>query len=189
MDFYDVEEFEKLLGGAKRLGREYIAFILLGGEAGLRLGEILALEWGDIDFKNRVVTVSKSDWRGEITVPKGGKVCQLPMTTRLSDALQDVRHLHGTRVLFHENGDPMTFRGLQVWMKRIHAKAGLPGTGNVHRLRHTFCSRLAIKGASPKAVQELARHQSLTTTMRYMHLSPSARQQAIELLNTAPLEK
>jgi Phage integrase family/Phage integrase, N-terminal SAM-like domain len=44
--------------------------------------------------------------------------------------------------------------------------------GNLHILRHTFCSRLAMLGVPAKAIQELAGHQSLTTTQRYMHLSP-----------------
>ena len=55
--------------------------------------------------------------------------------------------------------------------------------GHVHKLRHTFCSHLAMRGAPVKAIQELAGHESLTTTLRYMHLSPSARDQAIALLN------
>lgn len=47
----------------------------------------------------------------------------------------------------------------------------------------TFGSHLAMRGAPAKAIQELAGHGSLTTTLRYMHLSPSARDQAIALLN------
>ena len=60
--------------------------------------------------------------------------------------------------------------------------AGLPITGRLHILRHTFCSRLAIRGATTKAIQELAGHASLTTTQRYMRLSPAAKESAIRLL-------
>ncbi len=52
------------------------------------------------------------------------------------------------------------------------------------KFRHTFCSHLAMRGAPAKAIQELAGHESLTTTLRYMHLSPGARDQAIALVNT-----
>lgn len=55
-------------------------------------------------------------------------------------------------------------------------------TGALHILRHTFCSHLAMRGAPVKAIQELAGHTELTTTMRYMHLSPAARESAIKLL-------
>ena len=52
----------------------------------------------------------------------------------------------------------------------------------VHILRHTFCSHLAMRGAPARAIQELAGHQDLATTQRYMHLSPAALDAAIRLL-------
>ncbi|MFL5426269.1 MAG: tyrosine-type recombinase/integrase, partial [Myxococcales bacterium] len=53
----------------------------------------------------------------------------------------------------------------------------------VHILRHTFCSHLSMRGAPPKAIQELAGHADLTMTQRYMHLSPAANSAAIQLLD------
>ena len=51
--------------------------------------------------------------------------------------------------------------------------------------RRTFCSHLALRGAPARAIQELAGHQDLTTTQRYMHLSPAALEAAIRLLDLA----
>jgi len=53
---------------------------------------------------------------------------------------------------------------------------------SVHILRHTFCSHLAMRGAPARAIQELAGHQDLVTTQRYMHLSSAAIEGAIRLL-------
>ena len=50
-------------------------------------------------------------------------------------------------------------------------------------MRHTFCSHLAMRGAPARAIQELAGHQDLGTTQRYMHLSPAAIEGAIRLLD------
>ena len=61
-------------------------------------------------------------------------------------------------------------------------RAGLRNIGS-HVLRHTFCSHLAMRGAAPKAIQELVGHSTLTMTLRYMHLAPSALAEAMGLLN------
>jgi site-specific recombinase XerD len=78
-------------------------------------------------------------------------------------------------------------------MAKAQRRAGLRvvdgrALGEMHILRHTFCSRLAMRGATVKSIQELAGHQHLSTTQRYMHLSPAARESAIRLLD-APIEK
>lgn len=54
-------------------------------------------------------------------------------------------------------------------------------------LRHTFCSHLAMRGASAKQIQELAGHQDLATTQRYMHVGPTAIESAIRLLDAPGL--
>jgi len=50
-------------------------------------------------------------------------------------------------------------------------------------LRHSFCSQLAMMRAAPKGIEELAGHQDITTTMRYMHLAPSSLHEAVALLD------
>lgn len=62
--------------------------------------------------------------------------------------------------------------------RRANVKPG------IHILRHSFCSHLAMRGAPARAIQELAGHQALGTTQRYMHLSPAALDAAIRLLET-----
>jgi site-specific recombinase XerD len=55
-------------------------------------------------------------------------------------------------------------------------------------LRHTFCSHLAMRGAAPRAIQELAGHRDLGTTQRYMHLSRAVKDSAIRLWRRPDLE-
>ena len=62
-----------------------------------------------------------------------------------------------------------------------------PG-GEGHILRHTFCSHLAMRGAPAMAIKELAGHADLSTTQRYMHLSPAEKDKAILLLDDRPAE-
>ena len=61
--FHDFSDFEKLVEAAKDDGATAQLIVLLGGEAGLRCGEIMALEWRDIDFTNRQLSVARSEWK------------------------------------------------------------------------------------------------------------------------------
>jgi len=136
--------------------------VLLGGDAALRLGEILALEWRDIELTSRRLTVQRSDWLGHVTVPKGGRSRQLPMTRRLTAALKSARHLRSDRVLCLSDGSAMTRDRV---IKAVRGAQRVTGIDQgVHILRHTFCSHLAMKGAPARAIQELAGHADLSTT-------------------------
>jgi site-specific recombinase XerD len=87
-------------------------------------------------------------------------------------------------VLYSDDGSPLTQRLVQRLVARSARRANLRSVG-VHVLRHTFCSHLAMKGAGARAIQELAGHRDLSTTQRYMHVSPSAVENAIRLLDAA----
>jgi integrase len=179
--FHDFDEFENLVNTSRALGAWSYVIVLLGGEAGLRCGEIAALEWHDIDLVKRQLCVQRSNWHGHITSTKGGRIRYVPMTIRLTEALRQVRHLRGPRVLCDSEGSAFTPKMVSDHVRRAARRAGLAHKG-VHVLRHTFCSHLAMRGAPARAIQELAGHQELRTTQRYMHLSPGALDAAIALL-------
>ncbi len=148
----------------------------------MRCGEMMALEWDDIDLAKRQLCVARSDWKGHVTMPKGGRLRFVPLTKRLGTALAVHRHLRHRRVLCVD-GQPLTQKVVQGLVARAARRAKVkPG---VHILRHTFCSHLAMRGAPARAIQELAGRQDLTTTQRYMHLSPAALDAAIRLLDGA----
>ncbi len=183
--FHDFDAFERLVEAATRANDGTSGLIvLLGGEAGLRCGEMVALEWPDVNLATGSVSVQRAVWNGHVTVPKGGRVRHVPLTRRLAAALRTHRHLRGGRVLMTPDGRDLTHRMVQTNMVRIARRAQVPQ--GVHILRHTFCSHLAMRGAPARAIQELAGHRDLSTTQRYMHLSPAAKQAAIRLLDEPP---
>jgi site-specific recombinase XerD len=87
--------------------------------------------------------------------------------------------LRGARVLCQRDGSPLTQKIVRASRRAQLAKSG------VHRLRPPFCSPLAMRGAPARAIQDLAGHMDLSTTQRYMHLSPAAIEGAIRLLDQA----
>jgi site-specific recombinase XerD len=106
----------------------------------------------------------------------------VPMTIRLTNALSAHRHLRSDRVLCQDNGNSLTQKIVREHVRRAARRAQI-ANGGVHVLRHTFCSHLAMRGAPARAIQELAGHVDLSTTQRYMHLSPAAVEGAIRLLD------
>lgn len=181
-DFLDFDEAERLLEAARRECDSY-AMILLGVDAGLRVGEIRALQWDDIDLVRRMLTVQRTDYRGHLGTTKGGRIRRIPMTRRLTGAFKAHRHLIGPWVFCSLDGERLTRGEADTKLWRPCRRAGLRKV-TWHVTRHTFCSHLAMRGASAKAIQELAGHASLHTTQRYMHLSPKASRQAIDLLES-----
>jgi integrase len=183
--FHDFDEYARLIAAAKSTDARAYLIVLLGGDAGLRCGEMMALEWTDIDLTKRQLCVQRSDWKGHVTAPKSGRLRYVPLTIRLATALRDHRHLRGRRILCAADGSALRQREVQGLVLRAARRANLTNSG-VHILRHTFCSHLAMRGAPSRAIQELAGHGDLGTTQRYMHLSPAALDAAIRLLDGGP---
>ncbi len=181
--FHDFDQYESLVEAARTIDSEAYLIMLLGGEAGLRCGEIMALEWSDVDLTKRQLCIQRSDWNGQVTTPKGGRLRYVPMTRRLAAALKQHRHLRSQRVLCQQDGTPFTRQQVQYRVKRAARRANV--RDGVHILRHSFCSHLAMRGAPARAIQELAGHKDLGTTQRYMHLSPAALDGAIRLLESS----
>lgn len=90
--FHDFDQYERLVESAAA-DRTTQLIVLLGGEGGLRCGEMIALEWRDVDLMKRQLCVQRSDWNGEVTSPKGGRLRYIPLTVRLTSALREHRHL------------------------------------------------------------------------------------------------
>ncbi|MEZ4383375.1 MAG: site-specific integrase [Nannocystaceae bacterium] len=183
--FYDEVSYQRLIRAAGEVDERCLLAVLLGGDAGLRGGEIAALRLVSCDVARGVIHVVENDWRGHVGLPKGNRPRQVVMTSRLRALLREVKRRRDdaeARVILRPDGSDPSGRVIVGLVRKAQKAAGLPLTGT-HILRHTFCSRLAARGATPKAIQELAGHASSSTTDRYMHLAPSALRTAVALLD------
>jgi integrase len=141
------------------------------------------LEWKDVDLSTRQLCIQRSDWNGQVTTAKGGRLRYVPMTIRLAAAFRDHRHLRSRNVLCQDDGQPLTRQMVQYRVLRASRRAKLSQVG-VHILRHhVLLAPGDARGAPPRAIQELAGHRELGMTQRYMHLSPAALDGAIRLLD------
>lgn len=193
IEFYEADVLTSLVTAAATVSNEALVTVLLGADAGLRRGEILGLNLEDVDFGRRQIYVQRQIVKGIEVRPKGGKTRYVPTTQRLWTALQSLRHLRGKRVLYHRDRSgttrEVTPKILRMWMQQAERAAGLHSRGALHILRHTFCSHLAMRGAPLTTIKDLAGHEDLKTTMRYMHLCSGARHDAIALLDAQSQQK
>ena len=173
--FYEEAAFGRLVEGAAKSDIRVLVMVLLAGDAGLRRGEIISLRQNDVDLPRLQIEVRFTSWQGVEDSPNGGRSRVVDTTDALQKALTANRHLRGERVPHQDDGEQVDENKLQRWMETATRRAGLDVTRSLHILRHTFCSRLAMRGAPAKAIQELAGHRSLSTTLRSTHPSPSAR--------------
>lgn len=158
--------------------------LLLGCDAGLRAGEIRALH--KINIGNGQLEVMHSCYNGKLKAPKSGLTRVVPMTPRLQAAVNVAMQLHqGDRVLTRmaaegADGRARCRNGLN-WTKESMRHIRLPK--GWHALRHTFCTRLAMRGIPVTIIQALAGHSDIRVTQRYMHAAPTALAPAVYVLD------
>lgn len=190
------EEVQLFLETCREHRADYYAFFMTAFRTGARLGEVLALQWGDIDFHGKFVRVARSYKRQKITPTKTGKSRRVDMSDQLMEVLrllQAQRKKEGLQAgrgdlapfLFHDRKlQPLsqnTVRNVFKWTLR---KAGLREI-RLHDIRHTFASLLLTDGASPVYVKEQLGHSSIQMTVDiYGHLIPSSNRDAVNKLDT-----
>ena len=148
---------------------DWRAVCTVGYYGGLRLGEILALEWGDVDFPSRMLHVrNKADHR-----TKSGKNRAVPMSVEVVDALEALAPAMFTskQVLPGLQG-PHAIANASRTFRQLVAAAGLTDEQgrprfSMHDLRRTFVTNLLATGTDPKSVQALAGHADVQTTLKH----------------------
>ena len=157
--------------------------ILVALRTGMRLGELFGLDWQDIDFKRKIITVRRSIVDGIVGTPKNNKSRYIPITDEVCRALYDDRRVSGL-VFSRKGGLPLSRSLAGNAIIKICKKSGVKRI-SWHILRHTFASQLATEGVPIPVIKELMGHSSIVMTMRYAHLSYSALSDSVAVLEEA----
>ncbi len=175
--FLTEQQMRQLLAGPQRLldaqeidaftaWRDRLAMELLYG-GGLRVSELVSLNYGDVDFDGGVARV----------MGKGRKERLCPLG---KVAVAVLKHFRDHHALNRAPGDPVMVNSrhgrlgvseVQKLLKRYLAHAGLPLDLTPHKLRHSYATHLLNAGADLRLVQELLGHKQLATTQVYTHVS------------------
>ncbi len=162
------------------------AIYLTASFTGLRMGELRALRWREVDFPRSVIRVRASYAAGELSVPKSGKVRSVPMVVEVAQQLAALSErgdwtADDDLVFAERDGSWLNDDRIRRRYEVALTHAGLRRL-RFHDLRHTFGS-LAITRADIVEVQAWMGHADIQTTMRYLHYRD--RGQAAERLSDA----
>ncbi len=177
--YLNENDYNLLLRQAENTGIFY-EMLLFSLRTGVRVGELLALEWPDIDFNEKLVTIKRNIVNGKIGSPKNNKYRRIYLAHDIFILLSNRQKSNGL-IFPNENGNYMSRFVCSRKLERLCIKAGVKKIG-WHGLRHSFASQLATNGVSLKTIQELLGHSDLKMVQRYAHLEPVTLKEAIRTL-------
>lgn len=156
--------------------------VRLAAYTGLRRGELIALQWGDIDFAAQKITVSRAVSATTLSTPKSGSYRDVPLSDQGAAALRRlIQREHFTTpddlVLCNRYGRRLNAPALTRRFNRARDTCRLRPL-RWHDLRHTFGSLLVAAGIDTVTVKAAMGHSRITTTERYLHARPATQSAA-----------
>ncbi len=179
-DAFTKEEQRKLEHIIEAEDDDRLFGIILCFYTGLRIGELLALEWKDLNEDCSILTVSKTvyrgknengDWRLCVDTPKTrSSFRRIPLPEHLCAILAKKRNFSPSPyIVQNKKGERMSIRSYQYIFERLTEKAGVRKL-NFHAIRHTFATRALENGMDIKTLSEIMGHKDASITLnRYAH--------------------
>ena len=175
--FLSVDDAFRLLGGIKvKTGLDVRdrAVLEVFYSTGIRVSELVGLNWSDVDFQLGIVRVLGKGSKERI-VPIG----EIAMQALRGYADEQRERWHfackgETAVFLNNRGARITTRSVARIVEKHLRKAGIAVKMGPHGLRHSFATHLLNSGADLRVIQELLGHASLSTTQKYTHLNLDA---------------
>ncbi len=170
--FLSKEECKELI---KNCSPHLKPIVITALNTGMRKGEILNLKWDQVDLKHGFILLD---------ITKNGERREIPINATLKMTLQGlIRRLDMPYVFYDQNtGKP--FKNVKGSFATACRRAKITDF-RFHDLRHTFASHLVMSGVDLATVRELLGHKSITMTLRYSHLAPSHKVNAVNILDSS----
>jgi len=168
-EYLTPKEVERLIAAAKKPGRRYglrdATMILVAFRHGLRVSELCALTWDQIDFSQGMMHVRRiKNGIGSVQQIGGEEMRMLRALKR--------EHAAARYVFMTERGAPMTPAGFRKMLARLGVAAKFQFSVHPHMLRHACGYKLANDGRDTRALQHYLGHKNIMHTVRYTELSP-----------------
>jgi integrase len=167
-------QHERMLPPLTHFGDHLTPAVLLSMNTGLRRGEVVKLRWGSVDFNRQLLTVEGPN-------AKNRQTRHVALNEEAVSVLRLWREQSGTGARVFG-----VTTGFQSAWEKVLKRARI-SKFRWHDLRHHFASRLVQKGVPLNTVRDLLGHGSVGMSLRYAHLAPDQRREAVSKLNERPL--
>ena len=171
--FFSVDDVFRLMDSPKSdkiLVMRDRAILELLYSSGLRVSELTSLSLPDIDFAGGMVKVLGKG-RKERLLPVGSKALSA-LNSYLEQRVEQKKVEKDEEAIFlNARGSRLTSRSVGRIVEKYLRRAGIPGKGSPHTMRHSFATHLLDAGADLRGIQELLGHASLSTTQKYTHIT------------------
>lgn len=196
IDPFNVDELATLLDTYQIHFPRHFPMTLTLSRTGIRFGEALGLQWKDIDFKGRFITIERSLSKGKVETPKNGQSRKVDMSQQLTDTLRELKHHRKLETLKRgwermpewvfvtKKGTPLNDSN---WRNRVFYKALEKASLRkirIHDLRHTYATLRISKGDNIADVSKQLGHHSVKFTMDiYYHWVPGGSKSEVDGLD------
>lgn len=174
--FFSKTEIEKLLSIVN--DEQFKNLIEIAVNTGLRLMELLTLEWNQVNFEDNTIILTN-----QTHITKGKKIRSIPLNIRALQILTELEQRKESEFVFSDNKQKLTPDYVTKKFKKYVIKAEINPKLHFHSLRHSFASWLVQKGVSIYHVSKLLGHADIKTTQIYAHLKTDDLRESINLLN------
>lgn len=202
INFLSEEQVQMFLKVAQKLTLEHYALFYTAINTGMRRGELLGLEWNDINFVKKTISIDKQWYKNKVTSTKtAGSTRVIKISDSTCEVLKEHKRINffKSKIVFadklgkHQHAWNMTERYFKKVLKFMQYLDNIE-TSNLdslrfHDLRHTYASLMLSKGAPIKFVQEQLGHTTCKMTLdTYNHIMPKESEIARNLLDNLECE-